>query len=182
MTTLLENPMPVILFGIVVEAILGGFLVATRRGVLLVPMAGVLLLVILGVVIERLVVTEKERAEQALYDAAAAIQSNDVKRVESLIAKTPGSDVLRRASYYMSLVEYERVRISGLRVTLNRLTSPPSAEARFDGSARFTDKSGMVPYRYYSSSFKVDLVLESDGWKVKDVQGDPQKPLADQAR
>ena len=182
MTTLLENPMPIILFGIVAEAILGGFLVSTRRGVLLAPMAGVLLLVILGVVVERLVVTEKERAEQALYDAASAIQSNDVKRVESFIAKTPGSDVLRRASHYMSLVEFEQVKVSSLRVTLNRLTSPPSAEARFDGSARFQDKSGMVPYRYYSSSFKVDLVLEPGGWKVEDVQGDPQKPLSDQPR
>ncbi len=182
MTTLLENPMPIVLFGIVVEAILGGFLVTTRRGVLLVPMAGVFLLVILGVVVERLVVTEKERAEQALYDAAAAIQSNDVKRVESFIAKTPGSDVLRRASHYMGLVEFEQVKISGLRVTLNRLTSPPSAEARFNGSARFQDRSGMIPYRYYRSDFKVDLVLEPDGWKVKDVQGDPQKPLAGGSR
>jgi hypothetical protein len=176
MTVFLESPMPVLVIGVIAEVILLGFLVGTRRGVLLVPMAAVLVLMLVGVVVERLVVTERERVANTLYDAAAAIEANDTDRVKTFVAKT-SSDVLRRAVYYMNLVEFESIRLHNLRIQINKLTSPPSAEARFDGTARYSDRTGNIPYSYYSSSFRVKLVLEPDGWKVQDVEGDPQKPL-----
>jgi hypothetical protein len=175
-TIFLESPMPILAIGIVVEAILVGFLVSTRRGVLLAPMAGVLVLVLIGLAVERLVVTEREKVADTLYDAAKAIESNDVKRVESFIAKT-GSEVLRRAARYMNLVEFESIKLHNLKVQINRLTSPPTAEARFDGTARYQDRTGTIPYGYYSATFRVTLVQEPDGWKVKDIEGDPEKPL-----
>jgi len=176
MTIFLESPMPVLAIGVIVEVVLVGFLVGTRRGVLLVPMAAVLLITLAGVLLERLVVTERERVENTLYDAAGAIQDNDADRVRTFVAKN-GSDVLRRAVYYMNLVEFESIRLHNPRIQINKLTSPPTAVARFDGTARYSDRTGTIPYSYYSSSFRVTLVLEPDGWKVQDVEGDPQKPL-----
>lgn len=156
MITLAENPMPILLFGILAEAVLAFLLFSTRRGVLLWPMGGVLLVVVLGVLAERWIVTEKERVEQTLYDAAAAVQSNDIKAVEAFIAPSPQSDVLRRVSYYMGEVQFDEVNVRNLSVTVNQLTSPPTAEARFDGNARFT--SDAVPYRFYAASFRAELV------------------------
>jgi hypothetical protein len=73
----LEDPMPIILFGIVAEAVLGIILLTTRRGVLLWAMAGVLVLVLAGVGLEWLVVTERERVEATVEGAAAAVRAND---------------------------------------------------------------------------------------------------------
>ena len=77
MTTLLESPWTVILFGIAAEAVLGIILARTGRGVLIWAMAGVLLLVLALVGLEWLVVTDRERIEATLESAAASVAAND---------------------------------------------------------------------------------------------------------
>ena len=67
MTTLLEDPMPVIFFGIVAEAILGVVLLQTRRGAVLIAMVAVLVVVLGCVGLERLVVTDTEQVENTLF-------------------------------------------------------------------------------------------------------------------
>ncbi len=176
MTALLEDPTPIIVLGVLAEAILAGFLFTTRRGVLLWPMAGVLGLVVLGVVVGWLVETEVERVEKALYAAAAAVEQNDQKRAADFIARS-ASDTLQRAVYYMNRVQFSRVKLRGMKVTINELTSPPTAEARFFGTAQFKDRVGEYPYNTYAADFLVDLVQEDGTWKVEDIQGDPLKPL-----
>lgn len=174
----LESPYPILLLGVVVEVILIGLLITTRRGVFLWPIGGVLLLVIAGVAVERWVVTERERIEATLHEAAAAIQSNYLRRVEQFIAKNPKSTVLSRATSYMAMVEFSRIRLHDIKIgEINKLTSPPTVDVDLYGTAEFTDRTGMIPYRHYQSNFRVELVKQADGWKVNDVWGDPNQPL-----
>ena len=63
MTTLIEDPTPILVVGILIEAVLAIALLRTGRGVLLWAMLAVAGLTGLGLLLERWVVTERERVE-----------------------------------------------------------------------------------------------------------------------
>jgi hypothetical protein len=167
MTSLLENPMPILFFGVFVEAILAGILVHTRRGVLLVPITGVALLVLGGLIVERLVVTERERVEAALDEAVDGLNANDLDRVLGCLSDQ-AEHTRRRAEWAMARVEFTNVTIHGLEITINDLTSPPTAEARFNGVAHYRDRQGEFPYEHYAARFIVQLQLEDNRWRITD--------------
>ncbi len=75
---LFEHPWWIIFIGIGLEAVLAVVLLCTRRGVLLWVMLGVLAVTLLGLLIERLVVTDRERIEATLYGGVAALEANDL--------------------------------------------------------------------------------------------------------
>ena len=166
---LLEDPTPVIVVGILAEAALAAALVRTRRGFLLWPMAGVLVAVVIGVVVERLVVTEKERVGEALYGAARAVQDNDRERVATYIARS-ASGVRSQAMHYMGIYEFTGVTLRAVEITINELTSPPTAEARFFARAEFRDRTGENPYPGYAANFTVELVREDGVWKIRSAE------------
>ena len=74
MTTLLDNPIPILVAGVVVEIILAIPLLTTRRTKWLFWMGGVLVLTLLLLLVEHLVVTPREEVETTLNDLAAAIE------------------------------------------------------------------------------------------------------------
>ena len=80
MSIFLDSPWPAILFGIIGEAVLAVMLLRSGRGVLLGAMAGVLALSLAGVGVERLVVTDNKLIAAVIYDAAAALEANDLPR------------------------------------------------------------------------------------------------------
>jgi hypothetical protein len=167
MTVFLENPLPILFLGLLAEGLLAAILVHTRRGVLIVPMVAVLLLVLGGVVLERLVVTERERVEATLDGAVAALNHNDLPAVLGYL--TAGAERTReRAEWAMARVEFTSVSIHGLEIKVNRLTSPPTAEARFQGVAHYRDRRGEFPYEHYAARFIVQLQLEDDTWRITD--------------
>jgi ketosteroid isomerase-like protein len=165
MTTLLEDPLPIIFFGVIAEAILGAALVSTRRGVLLAAMAGVLVIVLAGLGLERWVVTQRERVETTLDGVVAALESNDVNEVLQYVA--PDAVYTRGRAYFaMSLIEITDAKIHSLQITINELTSPPTAEASFNGVVYYRDRTGQIPYEYYSSPFTVEFRKEGDRWLI----------------
>jgi hypothetical protein len=166
---LLEDPTPVIVVGILAEAVLAAVLVRTRRGFLLWPMAGVLALVVIGWVVERLVVTEKERVGEVLNGAARAVQANDRDRLATYIARS-ASDELRRDVSYLDRWEFTGVTLRGMEITINELTSPPTAEAYFFARAEFTDRRRDYPYPAYAANFTVELVREDGAWKIRSAE------------
>lgn len=168
MALFLESPMPIILIGIVVEAVLGAVLVGTRRGVVLWAMAGVLVLVGLGVLVERLVETDNERIEAALDGAAAALEANDYDRLFTYIAPS-ATGTRGRAMQVQGMVEFTSVSLRGLEIgPINRLTSPPSVETRFTGVFAFRDRKGVYPYEHHVLGFIVGLRQEGDQWLITD--------------
>ncbi len=168
MTILVESPWPWILVGIVVEAILAVTLVTYRRAVLLWGMVGVLAFTIAGVVVERLVVTERERAEAAMDGIVACLNANDLDRLLRDYIAPDAHGTRGRAAWAMNRVEIHRANYHNLRVTINRLTSPITADAEFDGVVDYRDRLGEFPYGHYAARFVVELELRDNRWLVTD--------------
>jgi hypothetical protein len=166
MTTLLEDPMPVILFGIVAEAVLGIAVLTTRRGVLLWAMAGVLVLVLAGVGLEWLVVTEGERAEATVEGAAAAVRANDRQGLLQRIHPSAG-DARRLVNWAFEQVDFTDAKITHLEVqSINHLTSPPTAKVHVKGIVFFRDRARQDPYGKRPVDLTLELRLQSGRWLI----------------
>ena len=164
----LESPWPWLLIGIVAEAILAAILVTTRRGALLWAMVSVLGLVLAGLVVERVVVTEQERVEMAMDGLLAALNSNDLNRLLSEYIAPDAATTRTRASWALGRVEVQRANYHNLRITINRLTSPITAEAQFDGMISYRDRLGEIPYGNYMAHFEMELEKRDERWLVTD--------------
>ena len=168
MTTLVEDPTWIIVLGIVVEAMLAVLLVNLRQGWIAWVMLGVFVLVLAGVGLEWLIVTDRERVEATLCGAAEAVEANDLDRL-LMDYIDPHANLARQlATDALKSLEVTSAKISGLRVKINELTSPPTAEAKFIGSVRFEDPRGRIPYRSRAANCTILLRLENDRWLVTD--------------
>jgi hypothetical protein len=97
---LLEDPWPAIIGGGLLAAVLLVIGFKTGRGLWLI-IVGLVLVVTAGlVVLERLVVTERERVEQTMVDTAAAVESNNVGAVLAYVSPTAGAARSRIARLY----------------------------------------------------------------------------------
>ena len=173
MSMFLESPVPILVVGILLEAVLAGLLVITRRGYLLWAILAVLLLTVAGLIAERLTITESKRVKQTLYSVAEAIEANSLDRLRQYVAPS-ATATLNQAAYYLRSVHFNEVRLRNMEVTINKLTSPPSAEARFFATASFEDRSGQIPYRNYGESLIVQLRLINGRWLITEhVEIDP---------
>jgi hypothetical protein len=165
---LAEDPKLVIFIGIVAVAVLASVLPRTQRyGLVFLAMAAVLVLTVAGVVFERLVVTEREQVEAVLDDIASALEDNDVDGV--LDHLSPAATPTRtRARLAMEELVITDAGIRNLEVAINRLTSPVTAEARFDGVIRYRFRTGDIGRNFYAARFVVVLQLEEGRWMVTD--------------
>ena len=167
MTMLLDDPVPIIAVGIVLEAMLAIVFVNTRRRVVLLGMLGVAILVAAGVGLERFVLTDNEKIEAALDGAAAALEADDLTLFGQYLAPS-ATRTLSRAAYALGIVRITTFRITGLRTTINHLTSPPTAEARFRGTVHYRERRGTVSYGIYRAEFVVTLQWETGRWLITD--------------
>jgi len=163
----LESPWPWLVLGIAVEAVLAVALLRTQRGYLLWAMLGTAAFVALGLLVERLVVTEREEVEMTLDAGVAAAKANNLGRLLNCI-----SPKATKARYYAGLVlgrfEVEDARIRDLEITINRLTSPPTAKAKFLAVGKGRDRKNEFPYENYMRTVVVELRREGDRWLVAD--------------
>ena len=171
----LEDPIPVIVFGIIAVAVLGIALLRTGRGVLIVAIVGVLVLTAAGIGLEWLVVTEIERVEATLNGTAAALEANlpadDPNGVLRYVSNVPQANhtqsEARRALRYAT---FEKITIRNLRIVINDKTSPPTAEAFFMAFVTAKVKSGTFGGmgRAHPINFHLELRRESGEWKICD--------------
>ncbi len=168
MTIFLESPWPWIFLGIVAEAVLATMLATMRQGRLLWWMFGALGFMIAGVAVERLVVTERERVEAAMEGIVAALNANDLNTLLSQYIAHDAAGTRSRAGWALGRIQVQRANYHNLRVTINRLTSPVTANAEFDGGVDFRDQQGEFPYGHYRAHFVVELELRDGRWLVTD--------------
>jgi len=168
MTVLVEDPTLVIFIGIIAMAVLASVLPRTQHyRLVLWGMAGVLLLTVAGVLVERLVVTDTEKIEATLHAIAAALEDNDVEGVVQYVSPSAVRSRLR-ARTAMGQILITDTSIRNLQITLNPLTSPPSAEARFDGVIRYDFRVGGMGRQFYAAKIVAELRLEEGRWLVSD--------------
>ena len=176
MIALLESPWPILFIGIGVEAVLAVFLLRTGRGWALWAMLGVGLLTLTGLGLERLVLTDREAVEDTLDACAAAVEANDLDRLLGHISPT-APKTQDDARFVLSRVDVRKARINNLEIKVNRLTSPPTAKAKFRALGTGRDRKGEFPYRGYTTKVVVNLRREGDHWRIADYTiEDPHLP------
>jgi hypothetical protein len=136
----------------------------TGRGLYLVWLGGVGLIALSLILVERYVVTDRERIEETLYGAAEALEADDVEAVLdnlSPTAETLRSEVRRR----MQSFKIEEATVADLRIEFSPLELPPRAMARFMGVLKFEPSE--APYDRLLRRVTVKLVKEGDRWLVE---------------
>ncbi len=149
---MLESPWPIVLSGIVIEALLALALLRTGRGRFLWIMLGVGVLVGGGLLLERCITTDQEAVEDCLDAIVAAAEANDINRLlENVSPKAVKVQIEARA--VLNRVEVTKARLTDLETKINRLTNPPSAKVKF---------------RVIGEDLAVDLRQENGRWLVFD--------------
>ena len=165
MVIFVESPWPILFIGIAVEAVLAFLLLQTGRGKFLIAMIGVAAFVVAGLIVEQFVVTDRKAVTQTLDAAVAAVRRNDLNGVLDCIspsAKEPRS--LTR--WVLGRVEVREAHISDLEIKVNRLTSPPTAEAKFLAVGRGRRPQGRMALPGLRPARDVQLRLEGGRWLV----------------
>ena len=137
-------------------------------------MAGVLLFVLAGVALEWAVVTEVERIEVTLDGVAAALVANDLQRVNGFLSES-AAVTRRQAAKALALYVFNGIEITDMDITVNRLTSPPTANAVFTARVSGRDKQGMFDGAPQLIGFTLKLRRESDRWLISghELEGAP---------
>ena len=162
MVIFLESPWPILFIGIAVEAVLAFPLVRTgrgkfsgrhaRRGGLGRCRAG-----------RRAV--GRHRSESGRADARRRRRGGRKNDLNGLLdCISPSAEEPRDyARWVLGRVEVEEAHISDLEITVNRLTSPPTAEAKFLAVGKGRDRKMSFPTRALRSAWS-----SSCGWKAAD--------------
>jgi hypothetical protein len=165
MAIFVESPWPILFIGIAVEAVLGFLLLRTGLGKYLIAMIGVALLVAAGLVVEHFVMTDRKAVRQTLDAAVAAVRKNDLQGALACI--TPSDTKARTfTTWVFGRIEFQEAHVSSLEIDVNRLTSPPTAEAKFLAVGRGKDRKGEFPYQGFARHVKLQLRLEGGRWLV----------------
>jgi hypothetical protein len=165
----LESPWPWFILGIAVEAVLAVALLRTQRGYLLWVMLGVGAFVLLGLLVERLVITDRKLVMRTLDAGVAAAKANNLDRLLDCISPT-AKNPRDYARLVLSRAEVEDAHIHDLEITINRLTSPPTATARFLAVGKGRDRKGEFPNQPFAERVVVELRREGGRWLVADFE------------
>jgi len=155
--------------GILGAMVCGVALLRTGRGIYLLALGGVILATLGFVGLEWLVVTEVERVEETIEAGAAAFEADDLPTVLDFCA--PEAEAPRHAARHaLATARFTRVKITELKVSINRLTSPPSATAEVTVLVSGHPRRG--GFEEMSQPFGLRLFLQSrDGrWLVTDYE------------
>ncbi len=137
----------------------------TGRGYLLWVMIGAAAVVAAGLIVEHFVVTDRKSIEQTMDAAVAAVEANNINALLDCIS--PAAEETRGyARRLLDRVEVEGAYVHNLRITINHLTSPPTAVVQFQAIGQGRDRRGEIPSGPYNNAVRVDFRREGDRWLV----------------
>ena len=136
-------------------------------------MAGVALFMGLTVLIDKLVVTDRERIESVIYAAAAAAEQNKLDAVVEFISPSVPA-VRHEAEHWIRQAKLDDVTITNMRIVLDRSTNPPTALAVFRviAQGQLRDRSAVYPGTYFGL-ITAHFRLEAGKWMLIDYQHEP---------
>jgi hypothetical protein len=172
MTWFTEDSTPILVIGVIVEAILLLALVKTSRLGLLYAIVGVGIVTGAIVWIEKHTDTDTKRVRRVLDTAAVAVEKNDMPSLLTLISPT-AQGMRSQVSGILPQVEIRKAYVTGLVVNVNRFHNPPTATAEFFGHAEGKDRRGVYADQHYIARFKVSLHLENDHWLMDGYEEQP---------
>jgi hypothetical protein len=171
----LESPWPILIVGLVLEAVLAIALFQTRNGKLLWVIGGVALFVLMGVVIERNTITDTKRVRQTLEAVAAALKANSEETGYACTVPGPDGNAARgKIHWALGIAEFHEFSIRNLEVNFNYHTSPPTAVANFTVIVRGKGRGGEaadIGEITRPVALKIELRKSSGRWLI---YGDPK--------
>lgn len=159
-----ESSMMLFILGAV--AILGFAIAIVRTGrvVFAGPIVGIL--VLLGVLffVERAIVTDREQVYDTVMDAATAVRTNDVPKIQSYISKD-AKDMHSDVEMALDDFEITQLKVTHVEPKLNTAASPPTAKVEFIAILSAHEKSGGYSANQQPVRFYGELKKEEGGWK-----------------
>jgi hypothetical protein len=181
MTWLFEQPLVIVVLGIVLLLGLGIAWSSTGRKELLYAAGLVLSLVVLGLVIERLVTTDAESIRQTLQEIAHDVKHNDHRSLVRHIADS-APEIRQRAEAEMPNYDFSECRVTRVHeIAVDGAANPKAAVVElnvvFSGDFRH---EGLEVSDYTGARWvKLHLVQDKEGrWRIEDYEhDDPQRMI-----
>jgi len=164
MDWILENPVPSVLIGGLTAAMLGSGWLRTGRNWLLCLTIAAILLTVGAVVLERIVLTDRERIAVTIHEIADLVEQNEIDAaLEYAYSGSP--EVRNHGSSELRQYDFHEVDIKhNLRIEVFPDHIPPKAEATFNVLVVITTRDG--PFRALRF-VEVTFFKEEDGqWRV----------------
>lgn len=178
MNLLLEQPLAVVILGVVLGLGAGLAWTSTGRKEWLFGLAAIALLTIGGLILEQVIVTDREAIEATLTEIARDVESNNIRALVGHIA-TGATEVQQEAEREMPNYRFEECRVTKVHnIDIDSTQEPHSAIVEFNvvATGSFSEGgfelTGQQVYRWV----QLHMVREKDGrWKVQSYKhDDPQ--------
>ena len=166
MSSVFESPMTAIIVGGLTTALMITAFLKTGSKFLLAGTIVAIAGTIGMVVMERMVVTERERVEQTIYDVAACVERNDVEGAISHV-HSQANRIRNHATREFSSWKFSRVVVkNNLEVKLTPPGNPQTATATFNVVVILSDASESIKDQHVARLVRVTLRKEQDDWRV----------------
>ncbi len=165
-TYLFENPYPAFVLGVVTAGFLSASYNISRNGIFL-KLIGVTFLLVAGVfALDYFIVTPREEVMAVIQEGIAGLKANDADRLAKILDEKKSGVTLARVREGFRYGTITGAKANDIRITVNDLTSPPSARAEFFGVVTFNVKHGDVPWDRYACRLIVDFEKQRDRWVI----------------
>jgi hypothetical protein len=170
MTWLLEDPLPIVFVGLLIQAILIGILFQTSHRAVIPAIIGVCLRFAGLLAVEAVVVTDAESVADTLDEIAAKLEANQPDILLDHVSSS-ATDLRQNITSRLSEVVVKQAEVkSRPLVTIHGQGLRPTAEAEFRGLVVGDGRQGMVQNFRYFRRFIVRFQKEDGRWKVYDYE------------
>lgn len=175
MESLLENPFPVLIVGILTLGFLiAAFVISPHRGWIW-GMVPVVLVVGVFFLYDAMVVTPREEVTAVVDEGIAALEANDTDRILKILKSDLANRTRARVMWAFANFTITSAKANDLQITVNELTVPPTATAEFFGAVRFNDKGKLLGMDRYACKMVVYFEKLNGEWKI--VNHEERSPL-----
>jgi hypothetical protein len=175
MNLFLEQPLVVVVIGIVLGLAAGMAWTSTGRKEWLIALAAIVVFTITGLVIERAVVTDRESIETTLAQIARELQRNDHQAVLKHVA-TGATRIRQEAEAELPNYQFDECRVTKVHnIDIDDSAEPRSAIVEFNviASGTFSHGGFEVSDQNVYRWVQLQMVHEKDGqWRVQKYEHD----------
>ncbi|MEX1042462.1 MAG: hypothetical protein WDZ51_17655 [Pirellulaceae bacterium] len=171
MTWLFDQPLPILIVGVLGGAILAGTLAQTGNRLFLKLLLAWITLFGLLLVVEYGVITDREQVQATVYEIAAALEANDTARVQRSISDD-AADLQREVEQKLNYVHVEAVKIKrNMEVNFVEQVTPRVAVAKMNVVFIGNLKSGITSEGRFPTYLILTFQQEADqAWRLADYQ------------
>jgi hypothetical protein len=176
MTWLFEQPLAIVIIGVVLLLGLGTAWSMTGRKELLYALGATLALIVVGLIVERLVITDREAIQATLLTIARDVQSNNRRAILGHVHSS-ATELKQRAETELANYQFTECRVTRIHlVDVNARAQPRSAVVEFNVIASGTFRQGTLEVSDTSVPrwVRLNMLRENDGrWTVESYEHAP---------